>query len=225
MFGLEKIADDFDKIYESSQRDATDALLVRPGRWSGQTFGPDSYFGGFLGIFPAALWSIYSFAAFSGKSLMDLLRLGEGVKSGTLSGVAQDGIRVLNLIPVVGMGAKGVGMALQEVGGASRFAASAWATSAAGGEYAMSCGATSNVVALRVSGQRVLMTLDKFGAALGKVSPKAANFPGVWFREMLPALNRVGASANEINVAGGSLQTIEGIAAQGKGPVVFGVQW
>src|SRR5579862_4217786 len=103
MFGLEKVADEFDKIYESSQRAATDTLLARPGRWSGDTFGPDSTVGFFMGILPAALWTVYTFAAGAGKGLVDVLRLGEGVKSGTATGVLQDGIRVLNLLPAVGM--------------------------------------------------------------------------------------------------------------------------
>ncbi|HUA62655.1 MAG TPA: hypothetical protein VML19_28120 [Verrucomicrobiae bacterium] len=225
MFGLEKVADEFDKIYESSQKDMTDLLLVRTGRWSGETFGPDSWFGGFLGIFPAIAWSLYSFAAFSGKSLVDVLRLGEGVKKGTVGGVVEDGVRVLNLLPVLGMAGKGAGMALQEGGMASKFVATTLGTGAAGGEYATSCGATANVVAARISGQRILLTLDEFGNALGKGSPKSASFAGTYFDEMIPALNRVGANASEIKMAGPSVQTIEGIAAQGKGPVVFGVQW
>lgn len=225
MFGLEHIADEFDKIYESSQKAATDALLVRPGRWSGETFGPDSLFGAYLGLFPAEAWAVYSFAAYLGKSLVDVLRLGEGVKKGTVGGFAEDGIRILNLLPVLGMGAKGVGFALRGAGVGSRFAASAWGASAAGGNFCMSCGATSSVVAMRLSGQRLLITLDEFGNALGKGSPKSANFPGIWFEELLPAMKKVGAGATEIKMPGGSLQTIEGIAAQGKGPVVFGVQW
>ena len=104
MFGLEKIADAFDRIHADVQRDFDNLMLERGGRWAGDNLGPDSGWTYALAVPVGIGWSLGTFTLASGKALVDVLRLGDGVKSGTLSGVGQDGLRVLNLIPVVSAG-------------------------------------------------------------------------------------------------------------------------
>ena len=158
MWGLEKLADAFDKMHAEVQRDLDDALLAKPAQWYGKTFGPDSFFTWESAISAGITWSLATFVLGAGKSLVDVLRLGEGVKSGTLAGVGQDTLRVLNLIPAVGMGARAIGM-----GG--RFATLAWAGRVAGLGGDMSCGPTSIATSLRLSGTSMAITVDEVGAA------------------------------------------------------------
>src|SRR5688572_21399342 len=124
MWGLEKIADAFDKMHADVQRDLDRALLVEGGQWAGQTFGPDSMFTFQTAIAAGVAYSIATFTLASGKGLVDVLRLGEGVKSGTLTGVGQDILRILNLIPALGM--------LGKLGTAGRAASIANATKVTG---------------------------------------------------------------------------------------------
>lgn len=218
MFKLEKIADAFDKMHAEVQRDLDDVLLVKGGQTAGKAFGPDSVLTWSMAISAGIAWSLSTFTLGAGKSLVDVLRLGEGVKSGTLSGVASDVLRVLNLIPALGVAAKGIGM-----GG--RLASIAGATRVAGGAYQSSCGATASAAAARLSGTRLLLTLDEVGNFVGKGSPKSPQFPGMWFHEIKSVLMGVTSTTQEINMSGAGIEAVEAAAAQGRGPVVFGVQW
>lgn len=220
MSGLVELADEFDKMHAEAQKVVDDRLLKEPGRWMGETFGPDSWLTYGVAIFPAIQWAIVTFTMGAGKGLVDTLRMGEGWREGTASGWFHDGLRLLNVLPVVGMAGKGIG-------GLSRMIA----TSAAGGEYAMSCGATSTLVASRLSGARALISLEKYGAMFGKTvngtpaSVKSPDFPGIYFEDMQPVLRQVGARAQTVDVTNASLQQIEQAASQSNGPMVFGVQW
>jgi hypothetical protein len=215
---LEHLADEFDRIHAEAQTTVDDLLLKRTAQWAGSTFGPDSLATYAVGILPVYARTIYTFAAGSGKQLVDTLRLGAGVRSGTLGGVGEDALRVLNIIPALGLAGKAAG-------GVGRAAMVGWASRAAGGSYAMSCGVTSGTVALRLSGTRMLMTLDKLGKVLGKGPPTSPQFPGVFWHELTQSLQTVGATVTQLNTENASLQAIERAALNGRGPVIFGVQW
>jgi hypothetical protein len=89
----------------------------------------------------------------------------------------------------------------------------------------MSCGATAATVSGRLSGARRLITLDEVGNLFGKGDPRAANFPGVGWNEVSSVLPQVGASTQHIGRAGMTVAGIEMAAQQGRGLVIFGVQW
>jgi hypothetical protein len=219
MLGLERIADAFDHMHADVQRDFDNALLVDAGKWAGRTFGPDSI-GTYVTAIPAGIaWSLGTFIMGSGKSLVDVLRLGEGVKSGTLKGVGQDTLRVLNLIPLVSSGAKLLGM-----GG--RAASVMWAVRVAGQQGAMSCGPTAIAAASRLSGQSILMTLDEVGQATGTgIHPNAPNFPGMFVADVEKVLQTTSLANQEIDTTGAGIQAVEAAAQEGRGPVIFGAQW
>ncbi len=216
MFGLEKWADAFDKMHAQVQRDL-DGLVGDLGQRSGATFGADSGWNTFFAIPVGIAYALGTFTLASGKGLVDVLRLGEGVKSGSASGVGQDALRLLNLIPAAGAVAKGAG-----VGGRALIVASA-ARSASGGP--MSCGIVSSRVALQVSGTRAIITAEEVANLANKTLPNASTFPGMWYSEMKTLLQGVSTATQELNVTGKGIGAIEGIAAQGRGPVVFGVHW
>ena len=109
MFGLEATADEFDRMYNEVQKLTDNALLVRPARATGEYFGADSNWNVAIAIFPAIAWSIATFTMNLGKGLVDVLRLGEGARTGTASGWFHDGLRVLNVLPAAEMIGKGIG--------------------------------------------------------------------------------------------------------------------
>jgi hypothetical protein len=219
MWGLEKIADAFDKIHAEVQHDLDGALLVKGGQWAGEQFGPDSVYTWGTAIAAGTAWSLATFVLGAGKSLVDVLRLGEGVKSGTLGGVGHDALRVLNIIPAAGMVGKGLGM-----GG--RFATLAWAGRAAGLGGDMACGPTAITTSLRLSGSSVAITVDEVGVLAGKgVSPFSPQFPGLFWHEITPIVKGITPLAQDLDMTGKSLADVEAVAAQGRGPVLFGVQW
>ena len=218
MFGLEKTADAFDKMHADVQGSLDKALLVDLGQKAGETFGPDSILTTMTALPVGIIYSLSTFVMGAGKGLVDVLRLGEGVKEGTLSGVGSDVLRLLNIIPALGMVGKGLSMT-------GKMARVALASRVAGGAYQSSCGATASAAALRLSGVRIFITLDEIGAAIGKGSPKSANFPGMFFWEIKNFLMGVAPATEELNMAGSGVEAVETAAAQGKGPVVFGVQW
>jgi len=218
MFGLESIADSFDRMYESVQKDWDNVMLRDPGRFAGKTFGPDSWINYFFAIPAGIAWSLGTFTMMQGKALVDVLRLGEGVKSGTAGGVLQDGLRILTVLPAVGGAAKATGSVSRTVRlmGVARIA---------GQEGAMSCGPTAIAVASRISGQASSMTLGEVGQAFNGIHPNAANFPGMFLGELRSTLNTLSVSSKEVNMAGQGVEEISALAKQGKGPVIFGVQW
>lgn len=222
MFGLEKIADAFDRIHADVQRDFDNLMLERGGRWAGDNLGPDNGWTYALAVPVGIGWSLGTFTLASGKALVDVLRLGDGVKSGTLSGAGQDALRVLNLIPVVSAGGKALGMA----GTAGRTASVARAMGVVGQQGARSCGPTAIGAAARLSGRNVTLTLNEVGIATGKgIHPNAPNFPGMYLSEVRDVAQRVTGATRQFNVEGSGIQAIEQTAAQGNGPVIFGAHW
>jgi hypothetical protein len=223
MLGLEKIADAFDKMHAQVQRDLDRWLLVDGGKWAGDTFGPDSYYTFQTAMAAGLAYSLATFTLSSGKGLVDVLRLGEGVKSGTVTGVGQDVLRVLNIVPALGMVGK--------LGTVGRAASIANATKVTGQfnvvsqEYAMACGPTATAAAARLSGVQKTMALEEVAVEVGKSNVKSPNFSGMWFDEVKTVLNGVSPATRELNMGGAGIEAVEAAAAQGKGPVVFGVQW
>ena len=61
MWGLEKIADAFDKMHAEVQRDLDDALLVKNAQWYGKTFGTDSFLNWENAISAGITWSLATF--------------------------------------------------------------------------------------------------------------------------------------------------------------------
>jgi hypothetical protein len=224
MWGLEKIADAFDKMHAEVQHDLDDVILVKNAQWYGKTFGPDSFWNWENAISAGITWSLATYIMGAGKSLVDLLRIGEGVKSGTLGGVGQDALRVMNLIPVVGLGARTIG-----TGG--RLASIAWASRVAGQGGEMSCAPTAMATALRMSGRSMTMTVEEISAAAGQktISPFAKNYPGLTMNEVATTIKGVTPAAQDIDLAAGTgvstIDAVEAAAAQGRGPVIYGIQW
>ncbi|MDT8855976.1 hypothetical protein RNZ50_13335 [Paracoccaceae bacterium Fryx2] len=218
MFGLERIAEGFDRIHADVQRDVDRFFLEDSARKMGEQFGPDSFMTWQAAISSGITWSLITFTLGSGKSLVDVLRLGEGTKTGTAKGVAQDGLRLLNLAPAVGAAARGLGMT-------GRVAVTASAARVVGQQGAMSCGPTALAAASRLSGQRAALTLDEVGTALGRGHPNSPSFNGMWFHEFKSTMDAVSVTHKEINMAGQGIDAVEAAAAQGKGPVVFGIQY
>jgi hypothetical protein len=215
---LEKVADGFDKIHAEAQADVEDFFLVKGGQWAGETFGADS-----IGTYTTAIgasiaYSLTTFTLASGKGLVDILRLGKGVRSGTVSGIGHDALRVLNILPVAGMIAKGVGLG-------ARAASIAMAARVVGGSYVSSCGATASAAAARLSGTRVFMTLEEIGKMTGLGNPKLNQFPGMWYSQLKNLLTSISTTTKEIDMTGAGIDVVGKAAAQGQGPVVFGVQW
>jgi hypothetical protein len=227
MWGLEKIADAFDKMHADVQRDLDRSLLIGGGQWAGETFDQNSALGtvGTWGTAIAAglAYSISTFTLSSGKALVDVLRLGEGVKSGTLTGVGQDSLRVLNIVPALGMvGKLGTAGRAASIANAGRVTGTFNAVSQ---EYSFACGPTAVAAASRLSGLQKTMTLEEVAVQVGKSNVKSPTFDGMWFDEVKTVLNGVSSSTKELNMGGSGIEAVEAVAAQGKGPVVFGVQW
>jgi len=208
MFGLEQIADGFDQIQAADQK-AIDQALRDSAIRAGSDYGPDSWQTYGLAVSAGIAWSLFTFSTTVAKGFVDVLRLGEGVKEGTPSGYLKDGLRVL---AVAGPAFKGV-----------RYV-SAYAV--AGGEYAMSCGVTSNAAALRLSGTRLAITLDDLAQTANlPVSPTSPAFTGLQtVDQLVPTLQQVGASVRQMPMIT-SAADVAAAAAENRGGVIFGVRW
>lgn len=73
------------------QLDFDDALLKSGGEWAGRKFGADSGWTYATAMAAGIAWAIGIFVMASGEGLVDTLRLGEGVKEGSVAGIAHDG--------------------------------------------------------------------------------------------------------------------------------------
>lgn len=217
MFGLEKVADAFDRMHEEVQRDFENKVLRDWGRDAGEAWGAESWKTYGTAIGAGLLYSLGTFTLSSGKSLVDTLRIGDGVRSGTAAGVGQDVLRVLNLAPAIGAAAKGIGW-----GG--RLALAARAGGVAGQQGLRSCAPTAIAAAARVSGQNVAMTLDDVGIAVGKgMHPNASSFPGMVTQEIKDVVKSVSLVNQEISFEGQGVEAVEAAVKTGKGPVIFSI--
>jgi hypothetical protein len=143
MFGAEKWADAFDDLHRQNMKDINRGLQG----WVDDQFqshGEGWQFYGAAGV-AAATEALYSFVSGTmGGGMVDVLRLGEGVKKGTAWGVLQDGLRVLSV-----------------AGGVLRFLRITRAFAVGGGPN--SCVITSATKAMRLSGNKIFASLAEVG--------------------------------------------------------------
>lgn len=213
MFGLEQIADGLDRLLDEAQR-GYDAKLADTGRRAGDYFGVDSGWTTATAIPAGIAWAIASTVVLVEKGFVDVLRYGEGSKQGNAGGYAQDGLRLLSILPVVGAAGRGLG----SVGRASAAARTLQVAGQGGG---MACGPQVIVNAGLLSGQATRLTVAEVGVTLGKGSPNA----GMFYEEIRNMLHTYGIANREIVIADEGLQAVEAVAAQNNGPVIFGVRW
>ena len=213
MFGLEEWADAFDAMHEDN---------MRAFRRSAQSWVDSEYKDGGegVGFYAAAVTAgvgdaLFDFVQTMGGGMVDTLRIGEGVKEGGW-GYLKDGLRVVSV-----------------VGGALRVARVAGAIAVGGGE--MSCAFTSATKAMRFSGSKYVIPLSKVAgefypgmtAAAAEAKVTAQSFQGLSGNEVIRLMGQLRTMGAEVESAQGltSLDEISALARQGRGPVVFGVQW
>ncbi|WP_174279783.1 hypothetical protein [Sphingomonas bacterium] len=221
MFGLEQYADAFDRMHAEVQGDFDKLMLKDAAEGAGRRWGGDSGWTYATGLLIGTAWALGTFVLSAGKGLVDTLRLGEGIKSGTVGGVAEDGMRLLNVLPLLGVISRPVATAAR-----TRSLTSALRT--VGQQGARSCGPTAISAAGRISGQQAALTLEEVGHITAEVHPAIhpnhPSFPGMWAREVNTTLKAVNVTSEEISVAGG-LNDVEMAVQKGRGPVIIGAQW
>ena len=139
-----------------------------------------------------------------GAGLVDVLRLGEGVKEGTLTGVGKDALRLLQ---VAGPMAKVGRFALARVFRDPQGGVCAWVAAAK---------------ALRQTGTKHFATLEDVAKAAGTTVPKLGGVRSI--AGVVPALLNLGAKVRGLGTAS-SMQQVAQAARNGKGVVLFGVNW
>ncbi|MGL4552308.1 MAG: hypothetical protein ACRC33_14105 [Gemmataceae bacterium] len=205
MFGLETVADWFDEIHNENKQ----FLQKEFQGWVDEQYQKHGEGWQFYGVAAGAatLEAMYTFSGGVASGFVDTLRIGEGLKEGTATGVLKDGLRALT---VVGGAAKVVRVAAAEVkiGG--------W----------MSCTFSSSAKAAALSGRQSVQTaFQNLAKGYGGASTVSApTFAGT----STPL-----ALASELKAMGGnvsmnavqSLDEVAALARHAKGPVVFGVRW
>lgn len=139
-----------------------------------------------------------------GAGMVDVLRLGEGVKEGTLAGVGKDALRLLQ---VAGPVAKVGRFALARVFPDPKGGVCAWVAAAK---------------ALRQTGTRHFATLEDIAKAAGTTVPKLGGVSST--ADVVPALLNLGAKVRGLGTAS-SMQQVSQAASAGEGVVLFGVKW
>lgn len=205
MFGLEAYAKLFDKIHEENRR----SLNIEFQGWINDIYRSEGENWRFYGAAAtaAAADAIYAFAGGAGAGLVDLLRLGDGVASGTLKGFGQDGLRLITLVGGVFRVVR-VGMATIEIGGD------------------MSCVVSSSTKAGILSGRWFDLSA-LFNRLAGMVGGRAAvlssSYPGLSTPLEFVSFFRMFTRTTVI--ATRSLDEVVNAAKISNGPVVFGVYW
>jgi hypothetical protein len=203
MFGLEKIADLFDELHEENQRFIEESF----SRWTTSVYEEEGEGGWLYAAVTTAATAeaLYKVAGGLGAGLVDTLRIGEGVGSGTAWGVAQDGLRAISV-----------------VGGVFRIARLASAEMKLGGT--MTCTIASSSKAAVISGNKPSLSLFFTQAAKlfgGRDHVVSSAFRGtataVEYEELFRAL---GMRVTKVAVA--SADDIAEVARTSRGPVVFG---
>lgn len=139
-----------------------------------------------------------------GAGMVDVLRLGEGVKEGTLSGVAKDGLRLLQVAgPVARVG---------------RFALARVFPDPKGGV----CAWVAAVKALRQTGTKHFATLEDIAKAAGKTVPELGGVGSM--SRVVSAMLNLGAKVRGLGEAS-SIQQVGQAALKSNGVVLFGVKW
>jgi hypothetical protein len=206
MFGAEKWADAFDEMYH-------DNMKWYRHEMEGWVQGIYTKDGEGAKLYAAAVVAgvgdaLFDFVQGSGAGLVDVLRLGEGVKEGTPWGVAKDGLRVIMV-----------------VGGALRVVRVAAAELEIGGQ--MSCTFSSSAKAATISGNRLPLSVafnELAQTAGGRAAVSSPAFTGTSSPlTLVNELRNMGATVTQAPVT--SLADVSAMAAKARGPVVFGVEW
>ncbi len=186
MFGLEEIAD----WWDSQHKDAEKALDT----WVRNSSNSD------IDRYGRAIvaTTVYTSMAL-GSGLVDILRLGEGVKEGGW-GYAEDGLRILGLAgPVFKLG---------------RLGAAKWTYSPRGPW----CASVATAKALRHTGNKIFVKASEIMGRTGVKPPKNMN-------EFMPVLKGLGAKVKEVkNVP--TINKLKALTKENKKSVVlFAVRW
>ena len=224
MISPEQISDAFDRMDEANKREIESGLKGAVYS-TGTKHGVDDWRTVGVAVGAGLLEATYNFLSMSGRGLVDVLRLGETIRKPSAGAVFRDGLRILTIVPlarVLKTGTISLGM-----------------RAAVGGE--MSCVVTGNTVAARMSGTRLGITLEELwynANAAGKVNPSAPSlramhpllspahptFEGLKnLRALVPELEAMGAAIESPSLT--SIDDVARLAAQGRGPVPFGVAY
>lgn len=138
------------------------------------------------GLFGVVVATAAATAMELGKGTVDVLRLGEGLASGTASGVGTDALRALSIVGTVGKGAK----IIKEVVGRSRMMQliidpGGRAASLGGGGRCVYVSATQ---ALRQTGQKAYASVEALGGELGLGLEEMGSSNGGALRAMMMKL-------------------------------------
>ena len=210
MLGLEKVADMFDEIHRDNLKTINSGFQG----WvtnNYQTYGEGWQFYG-SAVVAGAAEALYTVAAGLGAGLVDTLRLGEGVKTDSGWGYAQDGLRLITVF-----------------GGAYKVARLAAMNLKLGG--AMTCTISSSTKALVASGNLWLRSVrpavlfdqlaEMYGGTAKVMSP---TFGGTATPVVYADLFRMlGVRITRLTFT--TLTEVETAVRSAKGPIVFGVRW
>jgi nucleoid-associated protein YgaU len=206
MFGLESIADYFDKLHEDNKR----FLRLEFQEWVNDVYRSDGEGWKFYATAATAATAeaLYTVAGGLGAGLVDTLRLGEGVKKGSAWGVVEDGLRLTAV-----------------AGGAFRVFRVAMASAEIGG--AMSCVVSSSAKAGMLTGR--FLRLDQLfnrisTLAGGRKVVVSPNFPGLPTPQYFVDLFRL-LGGRVTNVAVKSVKDVVELARTSNQPIVFAVWW
>jgi hypothetical protein len=204
MFGAEKVADMFDELHEENKREIQRGFQG----WVDEIYREEGESVSFYGaaVTAGVLDTLYGFAGGMGAGLVDLTRLGEGVKEGTAWGVAKDGLRAVSVF-----------------GGAFRVVRLAAAELKLGGQ--MSCVLSSSAKAAALGGHG---RLSAFVSSLtkplgGQPAVFGPNFGGLNFTQFVSNLKTIGLNGSWKSVT--KLDDIVAMAKEVRGPVLFDIQW
>jgi len=205
MFGLEHWADVFDQIHEENQR------TIRSGfnEWVRSVYGEHGEGWQLYGaaVTAGTAEALYTFAGGMGQGLVDLLRVGEGAKKGSILGVAQDGLRVVSV-----------------VAGGLRVARLAAPFIRFGG--VMSCTVSSSAKAALLSGNwfRGWAIFDKLAHTFGgRAAVLGAGFGGAWPAQVFATMRSLGMRITTFNIK--TVSDAIAAAQTARGPIVFTVRW
>jgi hypothetical protein len=161
MFGLEKIADAWDKFRDEQLRFARSEMQ----EWVTGVYQRNGENGWFYGaaVTAGVADALLTFTTGVTSGFVDTLRLGEGVKEGGW-GYGKDALRLLAVLPAVGM----VGKALRAV--------PLQLLPAAARTSSMACGFMAPLKASLLSGQRIWVTLGEMRAVFKPLSKGADIF-------------------------------------------------
>ncbi|HET9960017.1 MAG TPA: hypothetical protein VFQ61_36240 [Polyangiaceae bacterium] len=206
MTTLSKWADLFDEIHRDNQRfirSSFEAWVQNEYLQHGESW---QMYG--AAVTAGTAEALYTVAGTLGQGLVDLLRVGEGVKRGTALGVAQDALRVVSV-----------------VAGGLRVARLAGSVVKIGGP--MSCTLSSSTKAAFLSGNTFRMgaLFDRFATLFGgRAAVTAQTFAGTSSPlEMVGLMRILGMGATTRAVK--SMAEVTALAAEARGPVIFGVRW